>query len=68
MWGNTAREHTAFPFGSSLEQDAISERMRRACTREVIATALLAGVSLVFYGVLSYSLIQAFQNYTIIGY
>jgi len=68
MWENTAREHAAFPFGISFEWDAISEKMKKACTREKIAMALVAGTMLVLYVAVSYWLIQAFQNYTIIGY
>jgi hypothetical protein len=68
MLENRGRAHAAIPFHASFDWDEIREKMKKTCTSEEIATAVLAGATLVNCGALVYSLILAFQNYTIIGY
>jgi hypothetical protein len=68
MRENPGRAHAVVPFHASFDWDATREKMNEACAKEKLAKAIVMGTTLLICGALFYSLIHAFQNYTIIGY
>ena len=68
MQRNLGRAHAVVPFHASFDWDGTREKMHEVGAKEKLTTAIVVGGTLLIGGALFYSLIQAFQNYTIIGY
>ena len=68
MREDPGRANAAVPVHAYFDFDAAREKMTEACTKEEVVTAIVVGTTLLTCGGLFYTLIEAFQNYTIIGY
>jgi hypothetical protein len=68
MRENPGRAHVDVPFHAFFDWDATRGKMTEADAKEKVVTAIVVGTTLLICGALFYTLMEAFQNYTIIGY